>query len=279
MRLIGLVAVVMLAFAGNSLLNRAALAEGEIGAALFAAIRLASGAAALCGLVWLRGGRLPMARARVGDAAALALYVLGFAFAYLWLDAGIGALILFGTVQITMFLGALARGEAMAARRWIGAGLAFGGLVWLLWPVGALVVPPLGAGLMAAAGLGWGLYSLRGRGARDATALTAANFLLATPVALLVLGWAGPGEVTGRGVALALASGIVTSGMGYALWYAVLPRLTASGAAVAQLTVPVIALAGGLVLLGEVPGPRVLGAAALVLGGVAWAVWPRRQLT
>lgn len=278
LRLAGLVGLAMLAFAGNSLLNRAALAQTPISPALFAAVRLVSGAVVLSALVRLRGLRVPLRSAgRIGDAAALALYVLGFSFAYRWLNAGIGALVLFGTVQITMFAGAVLGGEALPPRRWAGAGLAFAGLVWLLWPSGPTPLPPQGAALMAAAGLGWGLYSLRGRraqdeAAQDPTARTAANFLLAAPLALAVLAVAGPGALDGTGLALAVISGAVTSGLGYALWYAVLPRLKASGAAVAQLTVPVIAVAGGLVLLGEAPSLRLVLAAALVLGGVGWSL-------
>lgn len=271
-RLILLVALTMLAFAANSLLNRVALADASIGPALFAAVRLGSGALALAALVLSRGHGLRFATARAGDAAALALYVLGFSFAYLSLNAGIGALILFGTVQITMFLGAVLKAELLAPRRWIGAGVAFAGLAWLLWPVGVSAPPLQGSALMSAAGLGWGVYSLRGRGAKDPTAQTAANFVLATPVALVVLAVVGPGAVSAHGLALAVASGVVTSGLGYALWYAVLPRLQASAAAVAQLTVPVIAMAGGLMLLGEAPSIRAILATVLVLGGVGWSL-------
>ena len=280
-RLIGLVALAMLAFAGNSLLNRAALAQGSIGPALFAAVRLGSGAVVLSGLVLARSGRVPVRTAgRAGDALALAVYVLGFSFAYRWLNAGIGALVLFGTVQVTMFGGALLQGEVLTGRRWIGAGVAFAGLVWLLWPGGAASIPMEGTALMAAAGVGWGIYSLRGRGvqevaAQDPTARTAANFVLAVPVALGVLIFAGVGEVSVRGILLAVVSGALTSGLGYALWYSVLPRLPASSAAVAQLTVPVIAMAGGLVLLGEVPSLRLVLAALLVLGGVGWSLRPK----
>ncbi len=165
--------------------------------------------------------------------------------------------------------------RALSRRRWTGAAVAFAGLVWLLWPAGAQAPPPSGAALMAAAGLGWGIYSLRGRGAEDATAQTAANFVLATPVALAALALAGLGPVSPQGLLLAATSGVVTSGLGYALWYAVLPELAASAAAVAQLTVPVIAIAGGLLLLAETPGPRVVLAAAVVLGGVGWSLLGR----
>lgn len=270
MRLILLVALVMVAFAANSVLNRMALAGGSIGPAAFAVIRLVSGAVALAAMVRMRGAALPLgARRRRMGVPALAVYMLGFSFAYLSLDAGIGALILFGAVQITMFAGAVTAGEPVPRRRWLGAGVAFAGLIWLLWPAGAGAPPPIGAALMAAAGIGWGLYSLNGRGAADPQAETAANFLLAAPVAVLL--WLLVPDAEGpriTGVGLAVLSGVVTSGLGYALWYSVLPRIPASVAAVAQLTVPLIAMAGGMVLLAEAQGLRFAGAAVLVLGGV-----------
>ncbi len=270
MRLVVLTALVMLAFAGNSLLNRAALAgDGGTGPAAFALVRLASGAAMLLAIAALRRRRTEWATLlRPIGAAALALYVLGFSFAYVTLNAGVGALILFGGVQITMFLGALIQGERIAPARWIGAGIAFAGLAVLLWPQGAAVPDGWGAALMTAAAIGWGVYSLLGRGASDPTGATAVNFALALPLGLLVF-LALPDGLDARGAALAVVSGALTSGAGYALWYAVLPRLASSAAAVAQLTVPLIAAAGGLMLLGEAPGLRFALAALLVLGGVA----------
>lgn len=270
MRIHLLTALVMIAFAANSVLNRLALAQGDIGPASFAAIRLGAGALVLWALVLTRGRRLPLtAPGRATGAGALALYMLGFSFAYLTLDAGLGALILFGGVQVTMFAGAVLGGEAIPARRWLGAAIAFSGLVWLLWPQGAGAPEPVGALLMAAGALGWGVYSLVGRKVSDPLAETAANFVMALPVALLALviarDWGSAGVA---GLAAAVSSGAVTSGMGYALWYRVLPELQASQAAVAQLTVPVIALAGGVLLLGEVPAPRTILAGAVVLCGI-----------
>ncbi|WP_127901023.1 DMT family transporter [Solirhodobacter olei] len=279
MRVVLLVALTMVAFAANSVLNRMAMVGGGIGPSAFAAIRLLSGALALAAMVRVRGAPLPLTtRARRLGVPSLAVYMLGFSFAYLSLDAGIGALILFGAVQITMFAGAVLAGEPVPGRRWIGAAVAFAGLAWLLWPEGASAPPPVGAVLMAAAGIGWGLYSLNGRGAADPQAETAANFLLAAPVALIL--WAlVPGTVAlaPRGVGLAVLSGVVTSGLGYALWYAVLPRIAASAAAVAQLTVPLIAMAGGMVFLAEAPSLRFIGAAVLVLGGVGLSLVRRRR--
>ena len=148
--------------------------------------------------------------------------------AYRGLDAGMGALVLFGTVQITMCAGAVLSAEQMPRRRWIGAGLAFAGLVWLLWPLGAGAPLLIGAVLMAAAGLGWGIYSLKGRAERDSQAATPANFLLAAPLSLILLPFGGGEMAIGtEGLTLAVISGVVTSGLRYALWYAVLPRISA----------------------------------------------------
>ena len=284
MRLFLLTTFVMTMFAANSLLNRLALAEGAIGAGEFALLRLVAGAAMLAALVLTRdrgAGAALLRAARPWGVASLTLYMLGFSYAYLTLDAGLGALILFGGVQIVMFAGAVRVGEGLRARRVGGAVVAFAGLVWLLSPAG--VAPaPLGAALMLAAALGWGVYSLLGARARDPLAATAGNFLYAVPLALLVVGPAllaagGGAHVTASGIVLALVSGAVTSGLGYALWYAVLPRLPASAAGVAQLTVPVIAMAGGAVFLGEVPTGEAIIAAAVVLGGVAASLAPPRR--
>ncbi|MBS0573790.1 MAG: DMT family transporter [Proteobacteria bacterium] len=279
MRLFFLTALTMCAFAANSVLNRLAVGGGWIGPLDFAAMRLGSGAVAL----WLLAAGLGRparfsGRSRLVGAAALLAYMLGFSLAYLALPAGVGALILFGGVQITMFAGALLSGEALPPRRWAGAGLAFAGLAWLLWPGAGGGAAPLPALSMAVAAFGWGVYSLAGRREGDALAATAANFVLAAPVAVLVAiavaAGGGAAGYSGQGIGLALVSGIVTSGLGYALWYAILPALGAGRAAVAQLTVPVIAALGGVALLGEAPGLRFLMAAALVLGGVGLAAMP-----
>ena len=273
MRLFLLTAVVMVAFAANSVLNRMAGGAGPIGAVEFALVRLAAGAVVLLALVALRGKG--WRGASVGGVLGLLVYLFGFSLAYGVLDAGTGALVLFGVVQVTMFAGALLAGEAVPGRRWAGAGLALCGLAVLVAPAGGGWA---GYAAMAAAGIGWGIYSLVGRGARDALAATAGNFALALiPAAGVALGiGVDVTGITGRGVALAVLSGAVTSGLGYALWYAVLPALGAGRAAVAQLTVPLIAAAGGAALMGEAVGWRFGLACLLVLGGVAWASVPRR---
>lgn len=278
LRLVLLTALVMTAFAANSVINRLALAEGAIGPGAFAAIRLASGAAALCLLVLVSCKKMAWFRpGRIWPVLGLAVYVGGFSFAYVAIDAGLGALILFGVVQMTMFAGALWAREAISAQKWTGAGVAFAGLVWLLWPSGAGAPPLVAALLMAAAGVGWGLYSLIGRKVADPLAETATNFALATPIGLAL--WFQPVSVefvTLSGAGLAMLSEIVTSGLGYALWYRVLPELPASVAAIAQLTVPPIAMAGGLVFLAEPLTWRFVFASVLVLGGVAYSVLGRR---
>ncbi len=281
MRLLLLTSLVMVAFAANSVLNRAALAGGEIGPLDFAVIRVASGALALALLVLWRDRRLSLLGPhRVAGVLSLSLYMLAFSVAYVALDAGVGALILFGGVQVTMFAGAVLAREAMPARRWLGAAVAFAGLVWLLWPGRGAAGSPLHGGLMVMAALGWGIYSLAGRHSGEPLRATAANFVLAAPLCGFVL-LVAPMRLdalpaTPFGIGLAVVSGVVTSAMGYALWYSVLPRLAASIAAVAQLTVPVIALAGGVAFLGESVTAKLVAASVLVLGGVALSVAARR---
>lgn len=285
MRIFLLTALTMTAFAANSVLNRMAVGPGHIGAVDFAVIRLLAGAMMLAGLLALRRGpgrgsagfgALPR---RVLGAGALLVYLFGFSLAYQVLDAGVGALVLFGMVQISMFLGALVLGEAVPGRRWAGALIAFAGLVWLFapWAGGGPALSLPHALLMAGAGAGWGVYSLSARGASDPLGATAWNFILAVPGGLLVLVALGGGLAQGdaAGVGLATLSGAVTSGLGYALWYAILPALGPSRAAVAQLSAPVIAALGGLALIGEPVTARLVAAGALVLGGVALASWQR----
>ncbi len=270
MRLMLLTGLAMLAFAANSVLNRMAVGAGRIDPVVFAVVRLASGAVVLAVLLAWRGRLWPGWRGRRNGVMGLLVYLFAFSAAYLALDAGTGALILFGVVQMTMFVGAVMAGERLPLRRVGGAGLALIGLAVLLAPKGGAVVPEV---TMAVAGVGWGVYSLAGRGQSDALAATAWNFLLALPVGLVVL-MVLPGAWTWAGVALAMVSGGVTSGLGYALWYRVVPQLGAGRAAVAQLSVPLIAALGGAALIAEEPGPGFWLAAAMVLGGVGLASAP-----
>ncbi|KMK68622.1 DMT family transporter [Puniceibacterium sp. IMCC21224] len=279
MRLFLLTSLTMLAFAANSILTRLALVGGGIDAMSFGTVRLVAGAAMLAVLMLVLRQSLTLGgRGRLIGVASLLLYMYGFSTAYVVLDAGLGALILFGVVQITMFLGALLGGEHPPIHRSVGAALAFLGLAWLLWPGEGAVLSPVHGALMAAAGVGWGIYSLSGRNASDPLQATAANFILAVPlcVMLVFLTTVDSGGLVAdaHGILLAVVAGAVTSGLGYALWYSVLPKLERSVAAVAQLTVPVIALVGGLVFLGEVPSIEFALAAALVLGGVFVSVMP-----
>ncbi|MBR9842447.1 MAG: DMT family transporter [Rhodobacteraceae bacterium] len=270
MRLFLLTALTMVAFAANSVLNRLALTDGGMDAELFGVLRLGSGAAMLLLLlaVQRRGIALGGWR-RVWPVLALLAYIFGFSGAYAALDPGFGALILFSVVQVTMFAGAVITRETVPASRWIGAGLALAGLAWLLWPDGEITRSVAHIVAMAGAGIGWGIYSLLGRNVGDPLQATAVNFLLAALAGVfwvMLVGASGPWSV--QGIALAVISGALTSGLGYALWYHLLPMLGATRAAVAQLSVPVIALTGGALFTGETLTLRFALASALVMGGV-----------
>ena len=262
-------AVTMVAFASNSILCRLALAGESIDPIGFTTVRLVSGAITLFAIARL-GGRQRTAdnRGSWSSGFALFVYALGFSLAYVRLDAGVGALVLFGCVQITMIVRGFVGGERPNIVQWAGLATATGGLVYLVSP-GLSAPPPLGSALMAAAGVAWGAYSLRGRGAVDPVVSTTDNFIRAVPLALAVaLMSIGRLEATPRGLVLAVASGAVASGIGYVLWYFALRGLTATRAASVQLTVPVIAAAGGAVLLSEIVTTRLAIASVLVLGGV-----------
>jgi drug/metabolite transporter (DMT)-like permease len=260
----------MIAFAGNSLLCRQALSYSRIDAASFTAIRLVSGAAVLALIVSLRGRRAWHA-GNWPSAFALFAYAAAFSFAYLSLTAGTGALLLFGAVQVTMIGYGLWTGERMNAQMlgWIAA---LAGLAGLLWP--GLAAPPLfGSALMITAGIAWGVYSLRGRGVEDATTTTAGNFLRSVPFALaLSLVFLPSSRVSLEGIAYAAASGAVTSGLGYAIWYTAVRGLNAARAAVVQLSVPVITAIGGILLLGEWLSLRLVLASIAILGGIALVI-------
>lgn len=278
LRTIVLTGAALVAFAGNSILCRLALRPGASGesaidAVGFTALRLASGALVLLPMLRRRSSR----RWSPPAAAALLTYALGFSLAYVSLDAGTGALLLFGLVQVTMIAAGLRAGERPSPLRVVGMLAAMVGVVLLVAP-GVSAPDPAGALLMAVAGVAWGVYSLLGRGLADPTAATAANFALAAPAALLVVAarW-DASSITARGALLAAASGALTSGLGYAVWYRALRGHSATSAAVVQLAVPVLAAAGGVALLDERLTPRLLGAGALTLAGVALAVLARRR--
>lgn len=270
-RVFALTLLAVIAFAGNSLLCRLALKQTGIDAASFTFIRIVSGAVVLWLIVRLRGGTRSAAGSW-SSALALFAYAACFSFAYARLSAATGALLLFGAVQATMIGYGLWGGERL--RPWQVAGLlcAFAGLIGLLLP--GLAAPPLhGAVLMLGSGIAWGIYSLRGKGAGDPIGVTAGNFLRAVPLAaglsIAMLPWA---SLDSAGFWYAILSGALTSGVGYVIWYAALRGLNATTAATVQLSVPVIAAAGGIMLLGESITPRLLIASAAILGGVALVI-------
>lgn len=275
-RVFVLTLLAMLAFAGNSLLCRAAFNSTRIDAASFTSLRVASGALALWLIVRMRGGKDEPAGSWT-SALALFVYAAAFSFAYLSLTAATGALLLFGAVQATMIGSGLWRGERLRGWQTLGLACALGGLIGLLLP--GLSAPPLpGAALMLVAGIAWGVYSLRARGSGDPLRVTAGNFLravaFAAALSLAMLPWA---SIDAAGVGYAIASGAVTSGIGYAIWYAALPGLKVTSAATVQLSVPVIAAVGGITLLGEPPTLRLLMAAIAILGGIALVIVEKRR--
>lgn len=270
-RVLLLTALAMVAFAANSLLCRLALRETAIDAASFTGIRLASGALVLWAIVRLRGGSIAGNGSWL-SAFALFAYAAAFSYAYLTLPAAVGALLLFGAVQATMIGYGLAHGERFHGRQTVGLLLALGGFVGLMLP--GLSAPPLaGSLLMIAAGVAWGVYSLRGRGGGNPTASTAGNFVRALPfAAALSLVMAARTSVDAAGAGYAVASGALASGLGYAIWYTALPGLRATNAATVQLSVPVIAALGAALFLGEAITLRLLLASVAVLGGIALVI-------
>lgn len=270
-RLIVVTTFAMLAFAGNSLLCRLALRDTTIDAATFTSIRLVSGALILAVILRAKGAR-PMAAGSWQAAFCLFAYAAAFSFAYRQLTAATGALLLFGAVQTAMLAWGLATGERLRGLQVVGLLIAVGGLVYMLLP--GLSAPPIeGAAFMIAAGVAWAGYSLLGRGVTDPTNATAGNFLRSVPfAAALSLAMAAGTSADHTGALYAVASGAITSGLGYVLWYAALPSLTASAAAVIQLSVPAIAALGGVVLLAEPLSSRLVIASATILGGIALTI-------
>ncbi len=270
-RLVALTSLAMIAFACNSLLCRVALKDTSIDPATFTTVRLVSGAA----MLWL------VTRVRQGTSAgtgnwlsalALFVYAAGFSFAYVSLPASTGALLLFGAVQATMIGHGIWAGERLLRPQLFGLMLAVGGLVGLLSP--GLSAPPLsGSLLMLSAGVAWGVYSLRGKGAGDPTRVTAGNFLRAAPIAAVSSVFMhGGATLDGAGLGYAVASGALASGIGYAIWYAALPALKSTNAATVQLSVPVIAALGGIAFLGESLTLRLVMTSTAILGGIALVI-------
>ena len=268
-----LTVLALIAFAANSVLCRLALAEPIIDPASYTAVRLITGAATL----WIvsafrRGGSFGKSGGNWISAAMLFLYAVTFSFAYVSLSAGTGALILFAAVQITMIAVGLTTGERPEMLEWLGLFIAVSGLIYLVSP--GLTAPSiLGSVLMAAAGIAWGIYSLRGRGATDAIGVTTDNFLRTVPLAVaIVLLWRSTLTVTPMGFLWAAISGSITSGLGYVFWYAALPRLTATRAATVQLVPAPLAALGGVIMLSETISLRLVISTVVILGGVGLAI-------
>jgi len=280
---IALVAFALLAFAGNSVLCRLALSSKSIDPWSFTAVRLGAGALTLLALTSRRTRSATLTESRRADwkrAAYLVLYALPFSLAYVALDTGTGALLLFGAVQLTMlFLGILA-GERPRPLEWLALSGAAGGVVYLVLP-GVRAPDPVAAALMLAAGLGWGLYTVAGRNGRrgaDPTVTTAQAFRHAAMIVIPATAIALPyWSITPSGVGLATISGALTSGIGYAVWYAALRDVSTTRAALVQLSVPVLAAIGGVVFLSEAITARLSIASLIILGSIAAGVAGRRQ--
>ena len=274
-----LTVIAMLAFAANSLLCRLALGQGMIDAASFATIRILAGAVILSVVLipaWRAKGRIPADWRAV---LTLFLYVVFFSYAYLLLSAGTGALVLFGAVQLTMFIAAIKAGEHFAPLSWVGLLLSLSGLVYLVMP-GVTAPDFRGVALMTVAGVAWGFYSLLGRHSVKPLEATANNFIFSLPMAVIVsLVFLDDTHVSAPGVALAIVSGAIASGLGYVIWYAALKGLTATRAATVQLSVPVIAAFGGAIFLAEQVTLRLLLASIAILGGIAIVLAQRAKRT
>ncbi len=275
---LGLTAAAMTGFAANSLLCRAALDRGLADAASFTSIRLLSGAIVL-GLLVRVSGRTASGTRDLRAATSLFVYALAFSLAYTRIPAALGALLLFGAVQVTMVGRGIVAGERPGASEWAGIVLSLGGLVALTLP-GLRQGDLAGSVLMIGAGIAWGVYSLLGRASRsDPLAATATHFAYAVPLALvasLVVARLGAPHLSASGLGLAVASGALASGGGYAIWYAALRDLSTTRAALVQLSVPPLAALGGVLFLGEDVTLRLVLSAAAILGGIALAVMNRR---
>ncbi len=273
MAVILLTAITLIAFAANSVLCRIALRGELIDPISFTTIRLVAAALVLPVISWLsKEPDMAIGRKSWRSGLALFAYAITFSLAYISLSAGTGALLLFGAVQLTMLGAAIRNGERLNLGQCTGLAIAVAGLLYLLLP-GASTPNPLGASLMILAGIAWGIYSIFGKGVSAPIAMTTRNFLWAAPMGLaiscLTLSRA---SFEARGVMLATVSGVFTSGMGYVVWYKVLPKLTTAQAAMLQLLVPPLATFGGIVFIAEQLTTRIVVSSSLILGGVGYAV-------
>lgn len=279
LRTVLLTVLTLCCFAANSILTRVGLRDGGMDGLAFALIRIAAGAAMLVLLLSRRGTGLRRLAGDWPSALALVIYATAFSVAYRSIPSGTGALILFGAVQVTMIGSGVANGERPPWPEGCGVLVSISGLLVFLLP--GLQRPPLaGSLLMLAAGIGWAAYSLRGRGNRDPLAATAGNFVRALPLTLLPWPVFGGFEINTRGLLCALASGALASGLGYALWYTVLPALSALRASAVQLAAPMLVTVFGVLFLGEPLSLRLVAGSALILGGLALATLYRvRRVT
>jgi drug/metabolite transporter (DMT)-like permease len=267
----------LIAFASNSILTRLALGPRSIDAASFTLVRLAAGALMLAFIVRLRTrGWMALRGGRIAGPLALFAYAAPFSFAYLSIGAAAGALVLFGVVQVTMIGWGIISGERLLVRTWVGLVVALGGLGMLTLP-SAGRPDPAGIALMALAGIAWGVYSLMGKTEVDPVAANASNFLWSIPLAVLLIVLLPPSTATPLGLTAAAASGAVTSGLGYAIWYRALRGLDATQAAIVQLSVPVIAALAAVALLGEVLSIRLLMSGVITLSGIALVLSARMR--
>lgn len=266
---ITLITIALLAFAGNSVLCRLALGDQVVDAASFTSIRLLSGAIFLCALVRFKEKKsVSMKGGSWLSAISLFLYAATFSYAYISLDTGTGALILFGFVQLTMIAYTFMQGKRLAIVEWFGLFIAFSGLLVLLLP-GASAPSLTGFILMAISGVAWGIYTIKGKGSETPLLDTATNFLKTLPfIILLTLITFYNSELSTRGIILAATSGAITSGLGYAIWYAVLKNITVIQAAISQLLVPIIASIAGVLFTNETITTKLLIASLLILGGI-----------
>ncbi len=278
-RVAALTTLALIAFAGNSVLCRLALADGWIDAASFSTVRLVSGAIALLLILHATSrGKRPASYGSWMSAAMLFTYAVCFSFAYVSLDTGIGALILFGMVQTTMVAGALWAGDRPSVPEWVGWLLAVSGFVYLVSP-GLTSPSPFGSVLMGIAGIGWGIYSLRGRNEPFALAGTTYNFVRSVPLVIVVSAMTLKDvHLSANGILLATMSGAITSGVGYSIWYTVLRSISSMQAAMVQLSVPVLAAAGGILFLAESVSLRLIISGLLILGGIFLAIFGKAKL-
>lgn len=273
MKVAALTILALFAFAGNSILCRLALGENAIDAASFTSIRLFSGVVVLLLLLKaLQPRAVIVSKGSWKASFMLFVYAIAFSFAYVSLDTGTGALILFASVQITMILVGLLSGSRLYFFEWLGVIVAFSGFVYLVLP-GASAPSLSGFVLMAAAGVAWGFYTLAGRASKNPLSDTTYNFIRTLPLVLiLIAATILNATLSWQGIALAILSGGITSGIGYAIWYMALGGLSAIQAAVLQLLVPVIAAAGGVLFADEVLSMRLLLSSTLILGGILMVI-------